>query len=338
MENELMKPNDLPQEVKKVSKSEMIRFVHDVKELEMKALTLENMAKECYQKANTIERTVAISFEREEQNLLRKQSTLEADLEKKKKEFHIGLGMLLRKAGVCIGIGFVLGLGVSYVLLQVGFIVPEYSINTDGFLIFCPTIALLIGSVLFYLEHQKLKREIPKLERECEEKVAVIKKNLVTEAAQYEDAKCQAESLRLHAKELGEAAAKIRHQLKSIYAVNIVPPKYRNLQCLSLIDEVFENDQADTMREATLLCETRLFQNGVLQKLEELAESMNGIRFVLESMARDVSMMSQDVFRIAENSAATLSEAKSTRYAAEATARAAERVAFYEQIRYAENR
>ena len=338
MNNELTMQNNTQQDVKRVSKSETIRFVHDVKELEVKARTLEDMAKECYAEAGQIEKKASNELMNSERNLdsaKYKAEYLPKDEEKKLKSDN------LHAMGVAVGVSFlILFFGGSCLAAVAYHTLPESmaAISVITYLSISFIIPFVIICAVNSNRSNRAKAQIEKNKYELEAAVKTAEDNVDRAIAMQSRVQEQAKALCSHAQELDRTATKIRNQLTSIYSINIVTPKYRNLQCLSLIDEVFENDQADTMREATLLCETRLYQGGVLQKMEELAESIHCIHNVIESMARDVSMMSQDVFSIAENSAAALSEAKSTRYAAEATAQAAERVAFYEQIRYAENR
>lgn len=114
--------------------------------------------------------------------------------------------------------------------------------------------------------------------------------------------------------------------IEKYYQKNIIPPDYRCLSCVVLIDYVFRNDQADTMREATLLCDTRIRHEIQIAALKELSETMRGIGVALNSIESSINAISYDMKTIAENQNTIIKETKASRYATEAVQSSAERL------------
>ena len=344
MNNELTMQNNTQQDVKRVSKSETIRFVHDVKELEMKALTLENMAKECYDEAGRIEKQQEhkISSAR---HLYQSECSKCSDISDRMNNLSSTMrfdwgnfGALL--FGGLFGSSFIMGILLGIVLLIwyliAGSLPSEETILYIGGIL----IVLVVVSIFFAAISTSMPdldgaiKQLSKELDEANERLKVRKDELAEEEAKRTTVGQQADVLRAQGRRYEENVSYIRENLQILFEVNILPPRYRRFDCITIIDDLFVNDQVDTMREATLLCDERVHWGIVEDSLQELVKTEHCISEAVQSIARDVSMMSQDVFRIAENSAATLSEAKSTRYAAEATARAAERVEYYQRMDY----
>lgn len=55
-----------------------------------------------------------------------------------------------------------------------------------------------------------------------------------------------------------------------LYSLGIVPPDYRTLDSLVMLDSIFRNDLADTMREAVLIYDERVFRNEVLRGIDRI--------------------------------------------------------------------
>ena len=365
MEKELIAQNTMPSEVKKVSKSEMVRFVHDVKELEVKALTLEDTAKECRKEVQRINEDHKKKKNKVEQELNSRKNDLNSlSQERKQKMASLKFWRDLLIGGIIAIIpGLILAAIVFSILVEwmpMGLDNFYYS-NYDGnYLLYTnpkgafyhdvrsivyPLVVgivcvITIGIVFFCKETKKKKLEKMLSDKEKQTRNRFLKIKDEWECVLREEVEANTQIARLedYIKKLECASVEIRNHLAWLYSINIIPPRYQRFDCVSIIDDLFLNDQADSMRDATLLCDERIHWGNVEDSLRELVQTVYCVRVAMESIARDVSMMSQDVFRIAETQSEMLSEAKSTRYAAEATQQAAERTAFYEQIRYAERR
>ncbi len=139
----------------------------------------------------------------------------------------------------------------------------------------------------------------------------------------------------------------LERQKKKLYAVNIIPPDYRFMDCVLVFDFIFRNGLADTMREAVANYEERVFRgevikgmDSILRSIHNLAAGMSMIVTRLDTINRTVSMLSSDLFRYSEsviaqqksNQAATerlIEETKLGRYATEELHRTTERIAYY---------
>ncbi len=105
-----------------------------------------------------------------------------------------------------------------------------------------------------------------------------------------------------------ESAKTIKENLARIYeASDLIPPDYREMDCVLAFQQIFRNDLADTMREAVMIYEQRVFRQEVIRgmdriyhKLEDLDSSMYYLKHTLTGIRDNISMMSQDVFKIAE--------------------------------------
>ena len=142
-----------------------------------------------------------------------------------------------------------------------------------------------------------------------------------------------ADKLRKSITAFENSASKIEAALQKNYALNIIPPDYRRFECLAWIDYVFRNDQVDTMREATLQCDKWVRHNDTMKALKELAENIRSVAVLVENMNSNISMMNQDLFRIAEAQEKQLSESQSARYAMESVQKSTERLAMYEDMK-----
>lgn len=74
-----------------------------------------------------------------------------------------------------------------------------------------------------------------------------------------------------------ELADRIKIKKEKIYSIGIVPRDYRSLDAMLMINSIFENDQADTMREATLLYDERLFRGEVLRGIDNIYSMLGNL-------------------------------------------------------------
>ena len=125
---------------------------------------------------------------------------------------------------------------------------------------------------------------------------------------------------------LEQSLTELKNNLNIYYQKNIIPPDFRNLTCAILINYVFRNDQADTMREATLLCETHIRHTDAMKALKELSQTMRGIENTLYFIQNNIEDINTDIKNIASAQNKLISETKASRYATEALKSSAERI------------
>ena len=175
---------------------------------------------------------------------------------------------------------------------------------------------LIISAVIYYL----IFRAIQNSERL--DSIKNYKKELEKATEQYNKAeqyleKCKKDRLEADVNvpalmqksdELEAAAAAIKKDLEGCYAMDIIPPSYRNLVCTALIDDIFRNNKADTMKEAVILCDVELRHAEVVNKLNDINDSLkslgNNIRAMndlLQSINSNIASISSDVSSISHN-------------------------------------
>lgn len=93
----------------------------------------------------------------------------------------------------------------------------------------------------------------------------------------------------------------IAKKKKQLYQLGIIPPDYRTLDACIMLNSIFKNDLADTMREAILLYEERVYRGEVLQGIEkiyqmlgQLAHSMKAIEDRLTSIKHSVDSIVEE--------------------------------------------
>ncbi len=329
-----------------LTKPQMINFVHDVKELEVKAFTLEQTAQQLREEADKIEENANRLIPQAERKRDQQKKEVDAARENRKdwtrkrycKEYRNKYNpMKKHHKALCI-IYWLLSLIATITLMRVSW-------SSDGALVAVygtPIISIIVYYIIVWMATQpQLVKTYPQKVNELEEKIRAEEKLLQdAEAAIGIAAKergnelAKVDALRTHADELVTKANEIHEQLDKLYALNVVPPSYRRLICVVLIDDVFANDKADTMREAVLLCDKEIKHTEVMEAFRDLAEAMRGIRSTLESINRNISMMSQDVYQMVELQWQQLSETQSARYATEAVQESVESLRRWGEIKF----
>ncbi len=143
----------------------------------------------------------------------------------------------------------------------------------------------------------------------------------------------------------------IQSTLSRFYDIGIIPPDYRYMDCTIMLDQIFRNDLADTMRDAIRIYEERIFRGEVIKGMDRicsmlgnLSAGMIAIEQRLNSIDSNVKMMSQDLYTFSERIAAgqakqqkataeLLEETKMHRYAAEQVAESAKNLEWHERRR-----
>lgn len=195
-------------------------------------------------------------------------------------------------------------------------------------------------------------------EKECAE---VSAKNKVTAAKNEVErieygARCQKRkqeherylaALKVQLDDLDTQIAKANAQRQSFYAVGIVPVDYRTLDCAFVLDQIFRNDLADTMREGIKLYEERVYRGEVIKGIASIVSHLDNLTGLMGDLGQrlnrintEVSMMSNDLFQMADRQSRmqeemndsnrrVLEESRLHRYATEALNRNAEKIIQY---------
>lgn len=141
-------------------------------------------------------------------------------------------------------------------------------------------------------------------------------------------------TLEEHAAKLEKSAAEIEAALKKHYSLDIIPPDYRDMVHVLYINRAFRNDQVDTMREATLLCDRDIQHSEVVGGLRKIASAIRSLAPILENISYKISIMNAELKGIADGQNKLLSETESARYATEAVQSSQETLLWYEQQKW----
>lgn len=148
-----------------------------------------------------------------------------------------------------------------------------------------------------YDDDVRLCREYAELQSQISSQLFKI--NQQKNELALENKKC--ELLHTQANAIIQNANTICEQKKQIYQLNIIPPDYRTFDACVMLNAIFRNDLADTMREAILIYDERVFRGDVLrgidniyQMLGQLAHSMKEISDRLYSINSAVNQMVEE--------------------------------------------
>ncbi|MBQ7354914.1 MAG: hypothetical protein IJW62_05275 [Clostridia bacterium] len=107
--------------------------------------------------------------------------------------------------------------------------------------------------------------------------------------------------------ELRSRRDELKVTLTCFYNYDIIPPDYRYLDCVIVLDQIYRNRLAETMKEAILLYETRVARGEIIKGIDKiykmlgrLAVGMATIEQHLTSINTNVKMMSQDLYSFSQ--------------------------------------
>lgn len=195
---------------------------------------------------------------------------------------------------------------------------------------------------------KEVKELVGKLEP-CRAEIELAKKLISKTESNQADKYKKADWLEKQAKEIITVADAIRERKLKLYSLGIIPPNYRTLDATLMIADIFDNDLADTMREAVLLYDERVFRgevvrgidninrsldklnntmyavveclNAINASIERVALEINGVANQIHSMNRDMLDMGDKILDTQNSAArersAALEEARAMRYATE---------------------
>lgn len=189
----------------------------------------------------------------------------------------------------------------------------------------------IVMSLLLFLVISGHKKELREKRKEFEKEKKAAQECLPRAQLRIKDTETECNAIRTRITEIdtlinatSSAITQTSTALSEYYQAGIIPPDYRNAACVEIIDYVFRNDQADTMREATLLCNQYQWHGELMDVLRELGSVMVGINNTLNNINNNISMLSADIEALASGQRELAKETKLTRYAAESTAKSAE--------------
>lgn len=179
---------------------------------------------------------------------------------------------------------------------------------------------LFIAPICYLIKKNEQKKAMNKAKQAYEEALSNLEKPI----PECEELALTVGKLDCQIGAFSKTIDKLENALKVYYQAGIIPPDYRNAACVEIIDYVFRNDQADTMREATLLCNQYQWHGELMDVLHELGSVMVGINNTLNDINNNISALSADIEELASGQREIAKESKLARYAAESSAKSAE--------------
>lgn len=104
-----------------------------------------------------------------------------------------------------------------------------------------------------------------------------------------------------HLDEIKAQIENLEKQRDTIYGMNVLPPDYRSLECVMALHQIFRNDLADTMRDAILLYEERLFRGEMIRGLDNIAKSIDQLGRHMQETVTQLKKMNVTAERMGKN-------------------------------------
>lgn len=304
-----------------VTKEQTAKFVHDAMEMETAAFTLERAIEECREqkrqllnKAHTNVNSAKTKLNKAQDNLNNIQSKL-TQMRSNPPKLDFSESVL----PPAIVIGGILDAIIVLILIMINFGNPD-TITGFGFILAIIPAPLISGFIGYLFALSELNTATIKYKNEIQnEEVAYNKmNNKLTQATKnynlalvyLSKTKAVAEPFDVQIAKLKDERDTIRNNLTNFYKLSVIPPDYRYSDCVFELNRIFRNDLADTMKEAILLYEDRVYKGTTLklfgqiyEKLNEISNTMSDLTSYVSSINSNVKLMSQDLYTIAERMA-----------------------------------
>lgn len=350
-------------------KSEVLKYVSDVAEMELNAFTMEKIADDCLTRGETLQTNAQRKLNglrSETENIEKVLNEAQAEFDKKNRSFKVEQSIAKNPlSGVFSSIWYgIIAFAISFIpayiiMMVVGGVAKTAGSSNSGNLgLGAFKIVMALGTIggfvgrLIYKKSEyndianKAKKETDIAEKELNsQKVIWNTHNQSIEVAEKElaDAISARETMREQAEQNRKAAAEIRAQLKKCYELGVVPPDYRNLECVVGIKDNLKKSNVPNVRTAIKCYEEQVFNKQVQKGIEmiykswnKLSSSMSTMRSAMQqvqlrviAMSNDIEMLSKDVSKGLDNRNKALENSKSIRYIAESVKNSQERTEWY---------
>lgn len=343
------------------SKAITTAYVHDMAEIEAREFTLRKTKKELLQRAEKMQQDADKELESADFRV----ACAIKDREKAASKFslnHYPTKEAMDKKG-CVTAGFRLFLP-CYICVYLVIILLAYleiiSISVDSestytivaavafvlTLILSPILGRISAKSRYKADlsiYRKTELKIAEEVNKAEKNIDSMKENYTQAQIKYNNTQKSIAFIKQQAQDAGKKADEIAKIKQNLYSLGIVPPDYREMDCVIMFDQIFRNDLADTMREAVKIYEERVFRGEVIRGIEniynrlgKLAATMSSIETRLYGIHKDVVSISDDLYafsqqadKMCEQQKELLNETKYNRYANEAVAESAKKIEKY---------
>ena len=200
-------------------------------------------------------------------------------------------------------------------------------------------VVILIIIISTYIERRNIKinrkeneDEKNKVERENSEKMNQYYKEKSIAEEKFQLACLKADTFEKQIELIRQHREKLESLRSQLYSSDIIPVDYRTIDCVYCLEYIFKNHLADTMREAILQYEDRVFKGQIVKGMSTIISQLQSLRGQMAYIANDihtinmnVKTMSQNILELVDIQCKTqstfdniLGESKATRYAVEA--------------------
>ena len=323
-----------------VEKRTIAQFVHDAVEMETAIYTLKKTRDKCVCENSTALSNSKNALREAESDLRRSES----ELSRHDVKYHYYFDG--EYIGVIFGRGILASIVVALIFYFVGIKI------TIGWTITLSVILGLIISAITVLpeiisENKSLKSLHDNEIAEFEQQLKEARQKADYARIQYDNAEKKDSINKYQINEMKKVQVSIEENLKRLYEYGIIPPDYRYMDCVIILDQIFRNDLADTMREAIKIYEERVFRGSVIRGMDkicsmlgQLSSDMSAISLKLDMINNNVAHMSGDLERFnqriasesAKNRAATeelIKETQLGRYTNEKLLESNKRLEYY---------
>lgn len=333
-----------------VTKDQAARFVHDAVEMETAIFTVDRAIEACEKQRQQIVQDAQQelnSAEDEVKNL----PNIDEYYRKAKSSAYTNDFSLLAFGGVFLGvwIGCVV---IASVIIQLLLSSPDTfsahgtAISLSGAA--CGLVIAIIVAIIKTSSADKQAEEWAQAACNGQKYTAKRAKDRLSAAKHnYSVAKSKAALIGSQINDLRNKRSQIQSTLSHFYGLNIIPPDYRYMDCAIMLDQIFRNDLADTMRDAIKIYEERVFRGEVIKGMDKICRMLGqlsvGMAVIgqrINAIDSNVKMMSQDLYNFSAKieagqkaNAELLNETKMSRYAAEQVAESAKNLEWHERRR-----
>ena len=347
-------------------KEHVASYVHDAAELECAIFTLDRSIKACEESIEGVVNNAESSVRCARTRINYNKTKIEELRGRLKIHENTKYGKYFRKYMI-IGLSITIGFIALFLLVLYLSSTPSSSDTSSKALDLSPLIgiSLLYGIPGFIItlvvanKKGKSEDDLVRSTKEAytisikihEEQLEKAKHEYTLSQKELEEAKNYCALMRAHIDESKRQLNELIGKRNVFYAIGVIPPDYRTMDCVLILDQIFRNDLADTMREAIKIYEERVFRGEVIRGMDRicsmlgnLAAGMAVISDRLDRIDMNVSSMNQDLYslssRIArsesrreEATAKLIEETKLHRYAAEKLSDTTEQLLRYERYR-----
>ncbi len=345
-----------------VTKEEIARYVHAAVEMETAVFTIEKMIDKCESEQKNIQDNAKTEHDKcfAKANQLSNQI---ADARKRLKstwnapDFKLDWGEYWKHFFITVAsVWFPVLLITLWTIEGLGYMLVHHSLMESSYMplfVFYFVVLYIISIIYIPLliqkheHHDFIKRLINEDHRSricAQESLSKLLPEYKTacEAMQQAELHCdkayiEADILANQIQTLSAKQLILSDQLNKFYHIGVIPPDYRTMKCAIMLDWIFRNDLADTMRDAIMIYEERDFHNTVVGGMKAFEQCLNSVNSNVEMMRQDLCTIFEGIAagqaKLQKATEELMNETRMSRYATEQVAESAKNLEWHERRR-----